>query len=50
MPDPKHTEMLDIIFTKQDIVRLHFIQDDALVIKLTIARCYVRRILINRTV
>lgn len=45
--EPKYASMPAITFTSQDLVRLHFSHYDILVIKLTIARCHVRRILIN---
>lgn len=37
----------DIVFTKQDAEGLHFLQGDALIVKLTISRCFAKRILID---
>lgn len=49
-PEPNYANMLGITFTNQDSAEVHFPLDNALVIKLTIARCYIKRILLIRAV
>lgn len=42
---PKYLDQLDIMFTKHDVKGLHFSHDNALIVKLTIAKCFVKKIL-----
>lgn len=45
--DPRFVDHFDIVFTNHDVEGLHFLQDDAFIVKLTIARCFVKRILLT---
>lgn len=47
MSDPKYLDQLYIVFTKHDANGLYFLNDDALIIKLTITSYFVRRILLD---
>lgn len=47
LADQKFFNMPDIMFTKEGTIELHFLHDGALVIKLIIARCYARGILMD---
>lgn len=40
-------DQLDIVLTKQDTEDLHFPHDDTLTVKLTIAKWFLKRILID---
>lgn len=45
--DPTFTNHPAIVFTKHDANGLHFPHENAFIMKLTVARCFVKRILID---